>query len=148
MKLLDSAQTSFNRFLSGNSEWVRENLKGVQEYFRIMRTLRKEVLEVIEEHQLALRKQNDQEGLVDALDRLLPAIEQALAEEDKNQASSSKAASSRYFLSPSVATPQKISNIIKSGKLSAKEKAQLMKALSEVDDEPQSEGAEFLTQHQ
>ena len=76
VKLLDSAQTSFNRFLSGNSEWVRQNLKGVQEYFRIMRTLRKEVLEVIEEHQLALRKQNDQEGLVDALDGLLPAIEE------------------------------------------------------------------------
>ena len=47
-----------------------------------------------------------------------------------------------------MATPQEIFKIIKSAKLSAKEKAQLMKALSEVDDEPQSEGAEFLTQHQ
>ena len=88
--MLSSAQLTFNNFLSGrgNSEWVRDNLSAVQEYLSILRNLRREVQQVIEDHQEALRRLNDQENLVDALDALMPEIQEA-EEEQKTQAASS-----------------------------------------------------------
>ena len=84
VKLLSSARLTFNHFLSGcgNSEWVRDNLS-------IVLRLRKEVQDVIEDHQEALRRLNVQENLVNALDTLMPEIQEALAEENKAQAESS-----------------------------------------------------------
>ena len=149
VKLLSSAQLTFNNFLSGrgNSEWVRGNLSAVQEYLSILRNLRREVQQVIEDHQEALRRLNDQENLVDALDTLMPEIQEALAEEDqKTQAASSSSGtpSTTHFLSASGSSPKEIFKMIKSGKLSPQEKAELMKALSEEDDEADCSGKTFL----
>ena len=147
VKLLSSAQLTFNNFLSGhgNSEWVRDNLCAVQEYLSILRNLRREVQQVIEDHQEALRRLNDQENLVDALDTLMPEIQEALAEEDqKTQAASSGTPSTTHFLSASGSSPKEIFKMIKSGKLSPQEKAELMKALSEEDDEADCSGKTFL----
>ena len=149
VKLLSSAQLTFNNFLSGrgNSEWVRDNLSAVQEYLSILRNLRREVQQVIEDHQEALRRLNDQENLVDALDTLMPEIQEALAEEDqKTQAASSSSGtpSTTHFLSASGSSPKEIFKMIKSGKLSPQEKAELMKALSEEDDEADCSGKTFL----
>ena len=121
VKLLSSAQLTFNNFLSGraNSEWVRGSLSAVQEYLSILRNLRKEVQQVIEDHQAAFRRLNDHEILVDVLDTLMSEIHEALAEEDKNQAASSSSGtpSSSYFLSPSRNSPKDIFKMIKSSKL-------------------------------
>ena len=149
VKLLSSAQLTFNNFLSGrgNSEWVRGNLSAVQEYLSILRNLRREVQQVSEDHQEALRRLNDQENLVDALDTLMPEIQEALAEEDqKTQAASSSSGtpSTTHFLSASGSSPKEIFKMIKSGKLSPQEKAELMKALSEEDDEADCSGKTFL----
>ena len=149
VKLLSSAQLTFNNFLSGrgNSEWVRDNLSAVQEYLSILRNLRREVQQVIEDHQEALRRLNGQENLVDALDALMPEIQEALAEEEqKTQAASSSSGtpSTTHFLSASGSSPKDIFKMIKSGKLSPQEKAELMKALSEEDDEADCSGKTFL----
>ena len=144
-------QLTFNNFLSGrgNSEWVRDNLSAVQEYLSILRNLRKEVQQVIEDHQEALRRLNDQENLVDALDVLMPEIQEALAEEEqKTQAASSSSGtpSTTHFLSASGSNPKEIFKMIKSGKLSPQEKAELMKALREEDDDDEADcsGKTFL----
>ena len=144
-----TAQLTFNNFLSGrgNSEWVRDNLSAVQEYLSILRNLRREVQQVIEDHQEALRRLNDQENLVDALDALMPEIQEALAEEEqKTQAASSSSGtpSTTHFLSASGSSPKDIFKMIKSGKLSPQEEAELMKALSEEDDEADCSGKTFL----
>ena len=148
-KLLSSAQLTFNNFLSGrgNSEWVRENLSAVKDYLSILRNLRKEVQQVIEDHQEALRRLNDQEKVVDALDILVPEIEEALADEDKKTqaaSSSSGTPSTSHFLSSSASSPKEIFKMIKSGKLTPQEKAELLKALSEEDDEADCSGKTFL----
>ena len=133
VKLLSSAQLTY--------------LSAVQEYLSILRNLRREVQQVIEDHQEALRRLNDQEALVDALDSLMPEIQEALAEEDqKTQAASSSSGtpSTTHFLSASGSSPKEILKMIKSGKLSPQEKAELMKALSEEDDEADCSGKTFL----
>ena len=104
LKLLSSARR-------GNSELVRDNLSAVQEYLSILRNLRREVQQVIEDHQEPLRRLNDQENLVDALDTLMPEIQEALAEEDKKTqaaSSSSGTPSTTHFLSASGTSPKEI----------------------------------------
>ena len=71
---------------------------------------------MIEDHQKALRRLNDQENLVDALDSLMPEIHEALAgEEQKTQAASpsSGTPSTTHFLSASGSSPKEIFKMIK-----------------------------------